>query len=186
MAPPNTMAEALLHPADTGEGRVSLAAEREEDQAAVSALIERAFGPGRYAKASERLREGNIQDRRLSVCAFWGGELIGAVRQWPVLVGDVRGVFLGPIAVEADARRHGVAGLLIGEAARLAAAAGERFILLVGHPPLFSPHGFAPARQGQVLLPGPADPARILWKPLFEGALDGVEGLARVPEGTGR
>jgi len=184
MTSSSTTAEALLHPRARADDRVSLAPERPQDQAAVSGLIERAFGPGRYAKVSERLREGNVQALHLSVCAFQDGVLVGAVRQWPILVGDTRGVFLGPIAVEEPARRHGVAGLLIARAANLAAEAGERFVLLVGHPPLFAPHGFAPAPKGQILLPGPADPRRILWKPLYAGAVEGVGGLARVPPRT--
>ena len=36
-------------------------AERPEDFDAVEALIDAAFGPGRYAKSAERLREGNHQ-----------------------------------------------------------------------------------------------------------------------------
>jgi predicted N-acetyltransferase YhbS len=159
-----------------------LAAERTEDAADVAALVERAFGPGRYAKVSERLREGNTLRADLSFCAFGAGVLVGTVRQWPVTVGETTGAFLGPIAVEAAWRKHGVGGVLIERCCAAASAAGEAFILLVGDMPLFGPHGFAPAPAGSILMPAPVNPSRILLRSLGDGVSSGVQGLARVPK----
>ncbi len=146
----------------------------------VDALVERAFGPGRYAKAAERLREGNRPIRPLSFCAFGAEALVGAVRQWPIVVGEARGVFFGPIAVEAGWRKHGVGGQLIARACAAATDGGEAFILLVGDLPLFGPYGFEPVPAGRVLLPGPVDPRRILWRALRAGGVDGAAGLVSV------
>jgi predicted N-acetyltransferase YhbS len=161
--------------------QIRLANERPEDAAAVDALIERAFGPGRYAKVSQRLREGNRMTRSLSFCAFGSEALVGAVRQWPILVGAARGVFLGPIAVEAVWRKHGVGGRLIERCGEAAAEAGAPFILLVGDFNLFGPHGFERVPAGRILMPSPVNPARVLWRSLREGGFDGVEGEARAP-----
>jgi predicted N-acetyltransferase YhbS len=166
---------------DAAPAEVRLAAERAQDAADVAALVERAFGPGRYAKVSERLREGNTLHADLSFCAFGAGVLVGTVRQWPVMVGETKGVFLGPIAVEAAWRKHGVGGLLIERCCTAVAAAGEAFILLVGDMPLFGPHGFAPAPTGSIVMPGPVNPSRILLRSLSDGGLGGIQGLARVP-----
>lgn len=166
--------------ADVPPAAVRVVAERPADAAAVEALIDRAFGPGRYAKAAERLREGNRCLPSMSFCAFGAGVVVGAVRQWPIQVGEGPGVFLGPIAVEAAWRKHGVGGQLIERCCTAAADAGERFILLVGDMPLFGPHGFEPVPAGRLFMPGPVNPGRVLWRALAEGGLDGVQGVARI------
>lgn len=160
---------------------LKIAPERADQARDVDALIERAFGPGRYAKASERLREGNRQCMDLSFVAEAAGQVVGAVRLWPVRIGATRGLFLGPIAVEGAWRKHGIGADLIEHAIRAGAAAGAPFVLLVGDLPLFGPHGFEIAPHGRVSLPGPADPRRVLWRALRPGGLDGVFGHAHVP-----
>ena len=62
--------------------------EQPRDAAAVAGLIERAFGPGRYAKAAERLREHNTPLLDISFVAWLDGRLVGCVRMWPILVGE--------------------------------------------------------------------------------------------------
>ena len=63
---------------------LAIAAEAAEDADQVQALVDRVFGPGRYAKAAERLREGNHVLRELSFVAREGDRLVGTVRLWPV------------------------------------------------------------------------------------------------------
>jgi predicted N-acetyltransferase YhbS len=170
-------------PAINAEAEVRLSVERPEDEPAVMALVDRAFGPGRYAKVSERVREGNHRRQDLCFCAFGAGELVGTVRQWPIEVGDTRGVFLGPIAVEGAWRKHGVGGMLLERCCTAAAEAGEAFILLVGDMPFFGPLGFEPIPAGRVQMPGPVNPRRILWRALRDGGTDGVAGDVRAPRG---
>jgi len=57
------------------------------DQAAADALIERAFGPGRLVKVSERVREIARFRPDLSFAAFQGDVLTGSVRLWDIAVG---------------------------------------------------------------------------------------------------
>jgi predicted N-acetyltransferase YhbS len=150
-------------------------------RAEIDALIERAFGPGRYAKTAERLREGNAIRAELSFVAVSAGAVVGAVRLWPVMVGEARGLFLGPIAVEGGWRKHGLGAALIETACVAATAADERFILLVGDLPLFGPHGFEVAPAGRAILPGPVDARRVLWRETRAGGLDGATGRVHVP-----
>lgn len=49
------------------------------DADAILQLTDRAFGPGRYAKAAERLREGNAVLRGLSISA-WRGDVLSTLR----------------------------------------------------------------------------------------------------------
>ena len=58
--------------------------EAPDDAPLILDLTDRAFGPGRYAKAAERLREGNAVLRELSISAWRGEALLGSVRMWPV------------------------------------------------------------------------------------------------------
>ena len=165
----------------SADAPVRLAVERPADALEIDALVERAFGPGRYAKVSERLREGNHKLADLSFCAFGAETLVGTVRQWPVFVGEARGVFLGPIAVEGGWRKHGLGGQLIQRCVESAAEAGEAFILLVGDLPLFGPHGFQPVPAGRLLMPGPVNPARVLAHPLRSGGFE-AGGLVHAPK----
>jgi predicted N-acetyltransferase YhbS len=140
----------------------SLATERPADAALATALIDRAFGPGRHTKVSERVREFAQFAPELSFCAWRGAKMVGVVRQWRVRAGGTPVVFLGPIAVDVDERAGGVGGLLIEAACAAARAAGERAIVLVGDEPYFGRWGFSAALAKDVRLPGPVDPARVL------------------------
>jgi len=153
-----------------------LALERGEDRAACDALVDAAFGPGRYAKTAERLREGNQARADLCFCAWGEGALVGSVRLWPVRIGGRAGLFLGPIAVERAWRKHGIGAALVEAACAAAAEAGDGLVLLVGDPPFFGPLGFEAVPAGRATLPGPVDPGRVLWRALRAGALDGVAG----------
>ena len=138
-----------------------LKAETPADAPAADALIERAFGPGRLVKVSERVREIARQRPDLSFCAFQGEVLTGCVRLWDIRVGERALVFLGPLAVESGARNVGTGQALVNRACEAAEAAGAPGVLLVGDLPYFARMGFEPAGDG-VVLPGPVDQRRVL------------------------
>jgi predicted N-acetyltransferase YhbS len=160
---------------------VRFAAERPQDRAQVDALVDGAFGPGRFAKTSERVREQAPARLDLSICA-WACEdtdaetLVGAVRQTPVRIGETPALFFGPIATRADQRGHGVGAALTERACAAGAAAGETLVILIGAISFFEPLGFEPVPLGRVSLAWPTDYARLLWRPLAPGALEGVAG----------
>lgn len=147
-----------------------LQSERPEDGPAVDALVDRAFGPGRFTKVSERVREFAAFAAELSVCAWEGRRLVGSVRMWRVAVGDTPAVFLGPLAVDEAHRLGGVGGLLVERACAAAQAAGEAQVLLVGDEPYFGRFGFAAAPARRVRLPGPVDQRRVLARTLLPSA----------------
>ncbi len=153
-----------------------LKAERPEDLPLVDALVERAFGPGRFVKTAERLREGNTPRYDLSLIAWAGGEAVGCVRMWPIHVGQTPAVLLGPFAVEDAWRSRGLGAQLIEAACLEAERAGVGVVLLVGDAPYFGRLGFEAVPPGAAVLPGPVDGRRVLWRALRAGALDGVEG----------
>lgn len=150
--------------------------ERPQDGPQVDALIARAFGPGRYAKASERVREFAQFAPELSVCAWAGDRLLGCARMWRVRVGGVPATFLGPFAVEEGERSAGFGARMIARACEAAAAAGETHVVLVGDEAYFARVGFAKAAGRQVVMPGPVDRNRVLVRVLTPdaAALDGA------------
>ena len=153
----------------------SIAPERPQDADAVERLVLSAFGPGRFAKAAERLREGRAPRLDLSMLAWDDREAVGCVRMWQVKVGETPAIFLGPIAVEIAYRSHGVGAALVERACSAAAADGHDVVVLVGDMPFFGPLGFAPAPG--VVMPGPVDQRRVLARALRPGAESGVKGL---------
>lgn len=168
---------ALSTPADPGAPppALTLQFERPEDGPAVDALIERAFGPGRYAKASERVREFATFAPEMSVCAWSkdggiGDRLLGCARMWHVRVGGRRVMFLGPFAVELGERNAGFGARMITRACEAARAAGESHVVLVGDEAYFGRVGFAAAPGRQVILPGPVDQRRVLVRALGDEA----------------
>lgn len=141
------------------------------DAAAVERVTLAAFGPGRFAKTAERLRER--APLAAGFVAREDGRVIGSVRLWSITVGGVPALFLGPIAVEAVSRRAGTGAALVQACIDHASTvAGLGGVLLVGDPPYFARFGFQPAPD--VRLPGPADPRRIMWLPLASPMAEGL------------
>ena len=143
------------------EQALSYLNEQPQDEGAIEALLDHAFGPGRFVKVSERVREFAEFRPEMSFCAWDGGRLVGSVRMWKVHVGGAPAIFLGPLAVMADVRKFGVGGEMVRMACAAAQAAGYP-VLLVGDEPYFGRFGFAAARSKGVRLPGPVDQRRVL------------------------
>ena len=156
--------------------------ETPQDAGAIEALLNHAFGPGRFAKASEREREFAPLRLDLSFCAWEGERLVGVVRQSEITVGGHRLIFLGPLAVDAATRRLGAGARLVEVACAAAEAAGFGEVLLVGDPPFFGRLGFSTEATGQILMPGPVDPPRLLLKSLgAAGVTDVLQGAVAAP-----
>ena len=150
--------------------------EEPADAEAVDWLVDQAFGPGRYAKAAERLREGNHPDLGLSVVAKQNGRLVGCARMWPVKIGQTPAILLGPFAVDETMRGKGLGQALAEAACARAKAAGHSVVVLVGDAPYFERMGFVRA-PAEVQLPGPVDKRRVLVLPLKDGATEGLSGM---------
>lgn len=153
--------------------------EQFDHHAAIETIAAEAFGPGRFARAAERVREMAAHAADLSFVAEHGGEIIGSVRLTPIRVGDAPSLLLGPLAVRPDYKNRGVGKALMRLAAEAAREAGEGSIILVGDPPYYQPLGYRPLPLNAVIMPGPVDPQRVLGLELREGGLDGLQGPVR-------
>lgn len=147
------------------------------DRAAIEALHDHAFGPGRFARTAARLREGVPADPDLSLVAMAGERLAGSVVITPIRIGETPALLLGPLAVDPDFEKRGIGRALVKTTMAEARARGHRLMLLVGDGPYYGPLGFHHVGPQVVRLPGPVDPRRVLLAELVEGAAAGVSGM---------
>jgi predicted N-acetyltransferase YhbS len=149
------------------------------DALPIERLHERTFGPGRYARSAYRIREGRGHALDLSFTARVGTLLVGSVRLTPICIGETPALLLGPLTVEPPFRAHGIGSALIARALKNAKAKGHKLVVLVGDEPFYGKAGFKRIPKGQVKLPGPVDPERLLVAELVPGAFKGVSGMIR-------
>ena len=154
--------------------------ETDGDAPALSQLAAEAFGPGRFTRSAYRVREGIAPVAALSLCGLLDGRLVGGIRFTSIRIGDQEGgVLLGPLIVDPAAAGKGFGAALVAEGLARARAEGFSLVLLVGDMPYYGRFGFQPLPPGQVNLPGPVDPARLLALELLPGALVGAAGAVK-------
>jgi predicted N-acetyltransferase YhbS len=166
---------------------VAIRHERPADVASREALLDVAYGPVRFTKTSERLREGRLPE--LAFVATEARRIVGTLRLWQVSVphpnpppqaGEGKGggaLLLGPLAVHPICRKRGIGSTLVQHALREAARRCHGSVLLVGDAPYYGRFGFSSAQTGALWLPGPYEQHRLLACELKPGALDGARGL---------
>ena len=161
--------------------RIEIRRERRSDIAAREKLLDEAFSPGRFAKTSERLREGRVPADGLAFVASDGGRMLGTIRLWSITAGRDRPcLLLGPLAAAADAQNRGIGGALMQHALRKAASLGYSAVILVGDAGYYRRFGFSSERTGALHMPGPFERERLLACELIPGALKGARGTIAV------
>jgi predicted N-acetyltransferase YhbS len=149
------------------------------DAAKISALHEHVFGPGRFARSAYRVREGKGLLSRFCRVADLGGHLVAALRLTEISIGGTpAAALLGPLAVDPDFIGRGIGTNLVSQALDDLRQAGIQLVLLVGDEPYYGRFGFKPVPLGQIVLPGPVNPQRLLALELEEGSLTRYRGLA--------
>ena len=161
---------------------VAVLAEQTFDVPAREALLDRAMGPKRKKKSSEKLRRGRRPAEGLALVAKDAdGVLLGTVRLWNVRLGEdgAQALLLGPLAVEPSAKSSGIGSQLMRHALEAARQLGHGAILLVGDAPYYARFGFSAAKTGNLSMPGPYERERFLALELVEGWLDGACGTLK-------
>jgi predicted N-acetyltransferase YhbS len=155
---------------------VTVRKERPAEAATRDALLDLAYGPARFTKTSQRLREGRRPE--LALVAAESRRIVGTVQLWDVSAGPGRpALLLGPLAVAPDRRKRGIGSTLVHHALREAARRRYGAVLLVGDAPYYSRFGFSSEKTNALWLPGPYERHRLLGCELKPGALDGARGL---------
>jgi predicted N-acetyltransferase YhbS len=158
---------------------LTISPETHDDALAIERLHQRTFGPGRYAKTAYRIREGVSHDLALSFIARIGTLMVGSVRLSPIRIGETKALLLGPLTIEPPFRSRGIGQKLIERALRAAKESGHKLVVLVGDSAYYQRAGFKRIPKGQVTMPGPVDPVRLLIAELSDGTFAGVAGEIR-------
>jgi predicted N-acetyltransferase YhbS len=161
-----------------------IAQEAASDASFLSRLSAEAFGPGRFARSAYRVREGVAPVAGLSLTARLDGRIVGGVRFTRVRIGgEDKALLLGPLVVDPVHKGNGFGVALVREGLARASAAGYRLVVLVGDMPYYGRFGFKPVPPGQIRMPGPVDPNRLLALELVPGALASASGLMEARSG---
>ena len=156
---------------------VNLRHETPADSPTIEKLHERAFGPGRFARTAYRLREGIPPLASLCHVATVGTLIVGSIRLSGLWIGKEEGVLLGPLTVEPQFMNRGIGGLLIRRSLEVAKAEGHRSVILVGDEPYYARNGFKKVPRGNLQMPGPVDPDRLLALDLQGGDIAELKGV---------
>jgi predicted N-acetyltransferase YhbS len=148
---------------------------------AVERLYDDVFGPARFHKASYLFREGVDPVRELSWIALEGDRLVGAIRYWPIMVGESghSALLLGPLAIAQDRAGKGIGRALMFKTLDLAAQLGHDLVLLVGDVDYYKRFGFVPATPHGFVMPGEQRPDRLQVAPLKDDVLGRIAGEVR-------
>lgn len=153
--------------------------EQASHDSAIDDINAEAFGPGRFARAAYRIREGGPHERDLSFVAFDGAEVIASVRMTRVRIGTAQALLLGPLAVRPAFKNRGIGRHILKMSVEAARKAGHQLVVLVGDEPYYGPFGFQKVPQKQMKFPAPVDQTRILYLELKEGSLVNAAGEIR-------
>lgn len=169
---------------------LTIAAETPAHTPVIEAILDKAFGPLRAQKTAYKLREGLKPLPELSIVAETTGPepaLLGALRFWPLLMGEAErpGLLLGPLAVAPQRRGQGIGAALMQEGLARARARGHARVLLIGDPAYYRRFGFHPDPVAALRLPAYEPPERVQGLALVPDAFAGLAGPVR-PDPAGR
>lgn len=150
--------------------------EQPAHDAEIDLINEEAFGPGRFTRAAYKIREGGPHERALSFVAVHHNQVIASVRMTWIAAGHGRALLLGPLAVRPAFKNIGIGRKLVAITVEAAREAGAGAVVLVGDAPYYGPLGFQKIPYGQISMPRPVDPNRLLAAELLDGAVARLQG----------
>ena len=138
--------------------------ETDGDAPSALATLGRGLRP-RPLRAEAPIACGRAFRRVTALCLVGWREdrLVGGIRFTAISIGEESdAALLGPLVVDPAEKGKGFGRALVEEGLKRAKAEGFALVLLVGDMPYYGRFGFSPVRPGQITLPGPVDPARLL------------------------
>jgi predicted N-acetyltransferase YhbS len=139
-------------------------------------IINQTFGPGRYAKTAQRLREYNTPLTDLCYYIQLDDDFIGTIQYWKIHIQQqYSSLLLGPIAILPQYQNQGYGMKLMTYTLNIAKDLKHERVFLVGDYNYYKQLGFE--KVSNIFLPGPVDYSRLLCKELTPNALLNVEGM---------
>ncbi|MFV0626055.1 MAG: GNAT family N-acetyltransferase [Alphaproteobacteria bacterium] len=116
------------------------------------------------------------------------GKVVGSIFYSYSKVVDINGqeyktISFGPVSIIPHLHRQGLGRKLISHSIEAAKKAGHRAIFIGGFKYHYAPYGFEGTKKYQISMPDGKYYAGIMALPLFEGALDNVQGCIHFSEG---
>ena len=106
--------------------------------------------------------------------------MIGGIRFTAISIGgNDSALLLGPLIVDPAVAGRGFGKALVEEGLARARGDGFSLVLLVGDMPYYGRFGFKPVPPARITLPGPVDPARLLYVELVPGAIESAAGSVK-------
>lgn len=136
--------------------------ETASDNLQIEMIQAQAFGPGRFARTAFRMRENVPHRQDLSFVGLQNDKVAGSIRMTSIKIGNTDSLLLGPLTVLPEFKSQGLGKILMQTAMDAAQKKGELSVILVGDAPYYSPFGFQLVPLGQITVPGPIDPTRLL------------------------
>jgi putative acetyltransferase len=122
---------------------IEIRQEQPGDITAIRQVNRRAFGQDHEANIVDALRANGAA--LLSLVASLDDRVVGHIMYSPLLVGDLSGAALGPMAVLPEYQRQGMGRSLVEAGNQRLMHEGCPFIIVVGHPAFYPRFGFKPA-----------------------------------------
>jgi putative acetyltransferase len=160
---------------------IEIRLETEADCASVRRVNILAFGQELEADLVDQLRRDHAVIA--SLVAVEGNDVLGHIlfsRVWiDTPKGAVPAASLAPMAVHPDHQRQGIGSNLVRRGLDILRSAGERVVVVVGHPEYYPRFGFLaePAKR----LDAPWSGEAWMALELIPGALEGVQGIVKYP-----
>ena len=162
---------------------IEIEKESQKDEEAVETLLDIAFSPSRIHLSSYSLRQGVKKiDSLCFIAKNAVGEVMGVIRQWPVLIGDDYdhiSLLIGPIAVHPTVQGEGLGSFLINLSLKKSREEGWTMALLIGDYEYYKSFGFRQQLEQQIIFPPPTDPKRVLLLELQKDSFKGLGGHVR-------
>lgn len=131
----------------------------------VERLLDAGFGADRRGRTAYKLREGMRPIPELSLAAWEGDRLVGALQCWPIALHGEEGgtplILVGPVAVDPERQQQGIGRAMMRE--MLSHAEAREPLVLIGDPEYYGRHfGFIADQTANWELPGPFERRRLL------------------------
>ncbi len=156
---------------------IQLRRERKEDQAAIRAVHDAAFGGPDEGRLVDRLRGDG--ETVLSLSALVDGKIVGHIHFSRLAMG-VPAVALAPVGVLPSHQRRGIGSTLVRKGLELCRERNIAAVLVLGEPAFYERFGFSvelaegldcpysgPALQAIELAPGAIRPGTVGYPPAF-------------------
>lgn len=152
--------------------------EHPEDEAAIRAVNDQAFGQDLEGRIVDALRSNGVV--KLSLVATHDDQIVGHIMFSPASIdGMVQGAALGPMAVVPAAQGQGVGSRLVQAGIKQLEKSGCPFIIVLGHADYYPRFGFQPASARGIACKWEVPDEAFMILVFDEKQLEGATGMAQ-------